>query len=221
MTIRCLFCLFVLSVSLAYGQLDSNTITVTASRNAALQPDQVVFGVNVTSGLDKSLDDIVAALAGIGITSANFSGVSALLPVAFPLPSTGPTVTTVTLPPPTISWNFTLAAPFSKMKDTVTALLALQKSIAKDNSGLTLSFSVQGTQVSPQLQQMQTCSVSDLLSDARAQAQKLASAATLFLGPVLAMSSSTFSNTPLSAYASNVFYSAPNCSLTVQFGVTR
>jgi len=77
----------------------------------------------------------------------------------------------------------------------------------QNNSGLTLSFSIGGTQVSPQLQQMQTCSVADLLSDARTKAQQLANAANLFLGTVLAMSSLT--------------PSAPPCLLTVKFAVTR
>src|ERR1039457_2549508 len=65
----------VMSASLAFGQIDSNAVTVTASRNANLQPDQVLFGVGVTSGLNVSLDDVVAALAGSGITVANFSSV--------------------------------------------------------------------------------------------------------------------------------------------------
>ena len=93
------------------------------------------------------------------------------------------------------------------MKDTVAMLTALEKNITKNNSGLTLGFSVQGAQVSPQLQQMQTCSTSDLLSDARTEAQKLASAANLFVGAVLSMSAATGTPQP--------------CTLTVKFAVTR
>src|ERR1700682_1639233 len=69
MVSRSLFFAFVLSVSLAYGQLDSNSITITASRNTAVEPDQVVFSVGVSAGLNSSLDDVLAALAGSGITS--------------------------------------------------------------------------------------------------------------------------------------------------------
>src|ERR1700730_7421267 len=70
------FFLLILSVSAAFAQLDSNSVTVTATRSMTQQPDQVLFGVTVQSGLNTSLDDVVAALQGSGITSANFSGVS-------------------------------------------------------------------------------------------------------------------------------------------------
>ena len=63
---------------LAFGQLDSNSITVTASRNASLQPDQAVFAVSVQSGISASLDDVLAALQGSGITAANLSSVSSV-----------------------------------------------------------------------------------------------------------------------------------------------
>jgi hypothetical protein len=32
------------STSLAFGQLDSNSVTVTVSRSVSLQPDQALFG---------------------------------------------------------------------------------------------------------------------------------------------------------------------------------
>ena len=66
---------FLLSASLAFGQLDSNSITVTASQSVNLQPDQVLFAVYVSTPLTASLDDVLAAVKGAGITSANFSGV--------------------------------------------------------------------------------------------------------------------------------------------------
>src|SRR5277367_958329 len=62
--------------SLLFGQLDSNSVTVSANQNTNLQPDQVVFGIYVTSGINSSLDDVLAALKTSGITIANFSGVS-------------------------------------------------------------------------------------------------------------------------------------------------
>src|SRR5260370_95859 len=86
--------------------------------------------------------------------------------------------------------------------------------ITQINSGLTLSFSVSGLQVSQDLLHSQTCTVTDLLSDARSQAQKLATAANLYLGTVLAMSGVTSMNAPL-------YGSVSSCSLTVKFGVTR
>jgi hypothetical protein len=125
---------FVMSASLLFGELDSNSVTVTASRSANVQPDQVLLAVYVTSGLNASLDDVLAVLKTSGITIANFSGVST---------STG-FVAVVPLPQPaapTLQWAFGLPVPFSKMKDTLTALASLQQSLIHSNNGFTLSFS--------------------------------------------------------------------------------
>lgn len=198
---------------LAFGQLDSNSITVTAIRGTSLQPDQVVFGVDVTAGLDTSLDDVVAALAGSGITMANFAGTgNGVIQGVF-----GPNPATTVQP--TIDWAFTLAAPLSQMKSTVAMLTKVQQNIGSKNSGLTLSFSVRGTQVSAQLQQSQPCSVPDLVSDARAQALKIATAAGVSMGGIIGMSSVTTSSNASPIVAGNVLPST--CSLTVKFALVR
>jgi uncharacterized protein YggE len=209
--------LLVVSASLAFAQLDSNSITVSASRSANLQPDQALFGVFVQSDLNTSLNDVLAALQGSGITSANFTGVS-----SYSLNWNGATL------PRTIQWAFGFPVPLTKTKDTVAALTALQQNIAQNNKSLALSFSIQGTQVSQQLQQSQTCSIADLLSDARSQAQKLADAGGVTLGTILAMSSPTSSvaTAARQAYPLNTGISsspafAPPCVVTVKFAVMR
>jgi hypothetical protein len=220
---RTLILCFVMSASLLFGQLDSNSVTVTASRGTSVQPDQVLFAVYVTTGLGASLDDVLAALKGSGITSANFSGVSNAAGSALCL------VTGTPAPAPTVQWAFGLPVPFSKMKDTVTTLTSLQQSITQANSGFTLSFVVQGAQVSPALQQSQTCNISDLISDANAQAQKLANATGLTLGAILAMSTVTSSPAVnnfvpvavLGSFASSELTVPQSCALTVKFSLTR
>lgn len=208
------------SASLLFGQLDSNSVTVTAARNVNLQPDLVVFGVVVESGLNTSLDDVLGAMQGSPITMANFTGVSSLSYLLAVLP---PNVQPQ--PVPTLQWTFVLPAPLSKIKDTTAMLLALQQSLAKKNNGLKLSFSTQGTQISSQLQQSQGCSIPDLIADARAQAQKLADAGGLSVGTILAMSSET--STPvgnsipaLLGFASFASF-PPSCSITVKFALGR
>ena len=181
-------------------------MTVTASQSVNLQPDQVLFGVSVTTSINASLDDVLAALKGSGITIANFSVVNNTYTIPIGILPVNPQ------PTPTIQWSFALAVPFAQMKATVTALTSLQQSIMQANSGFTLSFSVQGTQVSTSLQQSQTCSIPGLISDATAQAQKLASAAGLNLGSIVAMSS---------AASSPVYSFTSSCALTVKFAVTR
>jgi spore germination protein YaaH len=162
--------LLLFSAAPLFAQLESHTLAISASRSINLQPDQVVFGLTVSSAATASLDQIVSALAGLGITSASLAGVNNYSA------------------PTTFQWNFTLAAPVASLSATIGALTKLQQTIAQNNSGLTLTFAINGTQVSQQLQESQSCSNSDLIADATAQGQKLAAAAGLTLGPILRVS---------------------------------
>lgn len=202
--------------SLALGQVDFNSVTVTSSQNANLQPDQAVFAVTVTSPLNTALNDVVAALEGSGIALANFSGVTVLQPQSRGTPAE-------------LQWTFGLPVPLENTKAAVAMLVALQQSVAAKNSSLALSFSIQGTQVSEQAQQSQPCVLSSLLSDARSQAQTLAAASGRALGRILAMSSATSNSAASNANGSGSFgYAAflvsqpsipPPCTVTVTFAV--
>jgi len=201
----------ILSSSLSFGQAGSNSITVTASRgNPSGPPDQAVFSVHVDSGLDTSLDDVIAALQGTGITAGNLQNLSTFFNSR--VSESGVTETA------TLDWWFTFTAPLTKNKDTITMLTNLQATIAKKNNGMTMSFSIQGTQPSPQ---PSVCSLPDLLTDARTQAQKLADGAGLGVGNILAMSSST---TLVSAWGyTGVLLGASSlpCTLTVKFALQQ
>ncbi|HEY6390433.1 MAG TPA: hypothetical protein VIX89_04080, partial [Bryobacteraceae bacterium] len=106
--------------------------------------------------------------------------------------------------------------------ETLATLTAVQQSALRKNNGLTVSFNVQGVQVSQQAQQSQACALSDLIADARAQAQKLADAANLGVGVILAMSGTTNGVAPLSNGLSVVALpTIPNCFLTVKFALQR
>jgi spore germination protein YaaH len=194
-----------------FGQLTPHTLTITATRSTYLQPDTVVFGLSVSAGPTTTLDQIVASLSSLGVTSSSLTSVNN------------------TSAPSNLQWSFNLAVPLASMTATIGTLTKLEQTITQNNSGLTLSFSVGGTQVSQQLQQSQTCSNADLVSDATAQAQKLAAAAGLTLGPVLQLSNAGLNQTyAVLEVGSFVGYVAPdfllgypsspvNCSLTVQF----
>lgn len=211
-----------MSASLLFGQLDSNSVTVTASQSMNLQPDQVLFAVYVTTGLTASLDDVLAAVKGVGITSANFSGVNSSAAAQVCL-GTG------SQPTPSEQWAFGFPVPFAQMKATVTSLSSLQQSIAQANSGFTLSFSVQNAQVSTSLLESLSCNIPGLIANATAQAQKLAAAAGLTLGSILAMSSSTSSpvasnSVPVAvvgSFSSSNLTTPQSCALTVKFTLTR
>jgi uncharacterized protein YggE len=171
--------LLVLAGSLAFGQLESDTLTITASRQALVQPDQVAFRISVNSGVSTALDQVVAALQGAGITTATFSSLSSLS-----------SASAHWFNGPVLNWSFTLRVPLARMKATTALLAAAQQRISDQNNGLSISFSLEDAQVSPELESQQ-CSIPDLMSDAQAQAQKLASAAGFGVGPVLALSSGT------------------------------
>src|SRR5580704_10959843 len=153
--------LLLLAAAPVFAQLPSNTLTISATRSPAPQPDEAVFAVTVNSVASATLGQIVAALSNVGITSSNLSGVD------------NSTATT-------LQWNFTFAAPLANLAAAINSFANLQQTIGQNNSGLTLGFNVIGTQVSEQLQQSQqtqVCSNSALISDATAQAQKIAAAA--------------------------------------------
>jgi len=200
---------FLLAAPVLLAQLDSNSVTVTASRSASLQPDQVVFSLQVQSGMSTSLDDVVAALHGLGVTAANFTGINS-----------AQFISGIQQPPPTLLWNFQFSAPLSKMKDTISQLTTLKQTLAQQNNGLLLAFNVAGTQVSQQLAQSQPCVIADLLADARAQAQKLASAAGFTLDVIQALSSvsSIQAAQGLSLLGASV---VPPCTVTVKFAILR
>jgi uncharacterized protein YggE len=202
------------------GQPGPNSITITATRTSTTPLDQALVGINVTSGLTAGLDDITAALTGVGITGAAFTGINTTTIYV--------TNGNQTVPQSALQWSFTLTAPLASLKSVLASLVATQQAIAKQNSGLTLSFGVQGAQLSAQALQAQLCSQSDLVSDARTQAQKVAVAAGVTAGTILSISDSGAQGiapaSRLGFATSAIFYSgvivsmpSATCGLTVQF----
>src|SRR5947207_15929905 len=104
------FTILFLASGLAFAQLETNTLTIAASRNVSAVADQVVYDVSLTTDVSATLDDAIGQLAGTGITAADFSYVL----------SGGD-------PGRSVTWSFELVTPFSKMKATSTALAALKQ----------------------------------------------------------------------------------------------
>ena len=211
---------FLFCSTLLFGQLDSNSITVTASRTAALAPDEAVFRVTADGPASTTLADAVNALQSVGITAANFASVSTGITFGVISPNPPTTLLPGPFPASGIQWSFNLVTPLTQIKDTLAALSALQT--VSQPKPITVSFSLQGTQVSTRSANAQVCSPVDLLADARAKAQKYADAAGLNVGTILAMSSSTLTQTPSNIVLVN-FYNTitPLCSVTVKFALGR
>jgi uncharacterized protein YggE len=153
---------------------EPSSISVLASRSLTVQPDQVLINLNVTSGLNAGLDDITATLQQAGISGATFVGVNT---ISFFTPGAGSQRQ--------LQWTFSLTAPLSNTKETLAAIGAAQQALAKASTGDSLSFFVSGTQVSSQLAAAQTCPQADLVKDAQAQAQTVATAAGVSVGSIM------------------------------------
>jgi hypothetical protein len=200
--------LFFVISSIALGQLDSNSVTVTASRNAPLQPDQAFFIVSINSNLNATLNDVLAAVQPAGLTFTNFSGLGSAVVFTQVGNRSQSQVQSV--------WNFTLLTPLAGIKSTLAVLSALQKSAPMANNVLSVTYSLQGTQVSPQLQQSQVCDVAGLINDARLNAQDLAASGGRVLGGMLALASSS-----VTAVSAPLYATPPSdpCTATVEFAL--
>jgi hypothetical protein len=145
--------------SLAFAQLDSDTLTVSVSQSFSLQADQIRLSANVNTGVNTGLDEVINTLKSAGIKSAIFSDVSS------------------DADPPTLHWLFDISVPISEIKATIAQL-----------TGLKITFYIQGLQISQQLRDAQSCSMSNLMASAQTQAKKMADAAELVVGQVLELS---------------------------------
>ncbi|MBS1856553.1 MAG: SIMPL domain-containing protein [Acidobacteria bacterium] len=183
------------------------TVTVTVSRAVNAAPDQAAFRLSVYSPVKATLDDVLAAVKPAGITAANFTSVS----------SGSAGVLGSVLNADGLQWSFTLVAPLANLKATLDQFAALQSALAKARTGMNIDYSLQGTQVSAQAQAGQGCAAADLISDARAQAQKMAAAAGVSLGAVVGVVGSSMAAPAAAAFTSATYL--PVCSLTVKFAL--
>jgi len=212
--------LFLIPV-LAFAQLDDNTITVSASRPTAVQPDQAVIGITVDTGTDVTLDDVLGTLKDVGVTAANLTYVDQLQGVLSPVGNNP------------LEWQFTLPTPLANLNGTLATLLKIQQNTASGRAPSPVSYSVQGTQVSPAAQAANSCPYPALLSDAQKQAQALAQVAGGTLGAIVAISDQPLGGDTIPAervgdfavlsFSTLAFVApaspspSPTCSLTVQF----
>ena len=197
--------------------MEPGSITVVASRALNVQPDQVSITLNITSGVNTGLDDITAVLQQAGISGATLLGVNTIN--LFTPGGSGSQ--------PRLEWNFQLIAPLSNTKDTLATIAGAQQAFAKTASGVSVSFFVSGTQVSPQLAAAQTCPQADLVKDAQAQAQTVATAAGVSAGTIMDLGTGStgpafiavgsFATLQLGVVSSARLGISSNCSLSVTF----
>jgi hypothetical protein len=167
---RSVFWIALLAAPVAYCQLESDTLLIRASRSVRPPPDLVLFQLQLLSNPNTGFEDVVAALPGLGITPANLIDLQS---------HAGESIA---------SWIMYLAVPFDQLKTTAATIVRLRQTISQNPNGMMLLFTALGSQVSSESKLLQTCSMPDLVADARLQADRVAAAAGLVAGPILAMS---------------------------------
>jgi hypothetical protein len=218
-------CCLLLAAGAAFGQIDAETITVVSrSSTAPAGPDTVTYDLNVTAVVGRGLDEVLKALAGVGVTERDLMGVSSGASRCDPL---------LGRCSPALSWGFRFSSPIAKLPDTLKALAGP----APDGMTVSYSASSGGLAASPE------CAYPTLISQARRHAESLAAAAGVRVGRVTALSDAMDEQTsaafsfvrvgdfsqfiPATGFASFLLGQAPPyipppaCAVAVQFQLLR
>lgn len=188
-----------------FTKTESNTLAITASEQLNPQPDQVLFYIYVDASPSKSLNDILAALQGLGVTAGE-------LFYTYPA-SNG-----------NLQWQFSVPVPLTNLQTTEAALVALS------SSAMPVTFFTVGLQTSPALVASETCPVASLISAAQTQAQAIATAAGISTGPILSLDTSgtnpVASSLVISPIGEEIIpgrpvntIAPPSCSIVVTFQI--
>jgi hypothetical protein len=188
-----------------------------------LQPDQASLIVNVTSSVNTALADVLTALQTTNISTAN-------------LTSIGTTNGSGSASGNNEAWywTFTITVPLSGLKAILASLAMVQQSLPAAQNAMTVDYFLQGASFSPQLLASNPCPYTAVFSDAQTQAQQVATAAGVTLGPVVALSDgSGMATQPAVEYTTGVVGlltsgayfvegqpaapSAPSCTMEVKF----
>lgn len=167
---RCLFASALLC-SAVFAQTDA--ITVTVSRNVDLPPDAVFISMAVATESDVSLDQVLQATQGLGLTAANLSSVN--------LQQYGPSPAQTRL-----AYAFDLSVPFLKLKETNDKLAAARRTMAANTPPMELQvYAMTVTPGEDGREQARQRLLAPLFEDARVRADQLAKAAGVTLGSVV------------------------------------
>lgn len=148
-------------------------IAINASAAAVSQLDQVSIDLSVNSGPSTALSDVTSALQKAGISGANFVAMNTITNYV--------TAGDQTSPQTSLTWVFQEMVPLTSLNSALSQLIAAQMAFQNQNPGLNLSFSAVGISAS----QPATCSETTLLASAKTQAQSVATAAGVKVGPLL------------------------------------
>jgi cytoskeletal protein RodZ len=153
---------------------DSITITATTPPSTSA-PNRLAVTLTVSADAGTSMDAILAAAAGTGVSAGDLLGVNQ--------PFSGRVCVgtgSITTPCNPIEWTFRFSAPLAKWKDTIAALAAARSA---KHPGITVDYGVSADAPAPP-----ECATPTLLSRAQRRAQDLAAAAGVGVGALVAVS---------------------------------
>jgi glycine/D-amino acid oxidase-like deaminating enzyme len=133
-------------------------------------PDQLQYSVTLHTDASIELSEAVARLSGTGITAADLSYVSSA--------------------DTSLNWTFNSVTPFSKMSEMNTTLTQLRTKLGRFQLAPAMDFRVNGMQVSTSATS-QACPLAALVSDARKEAERIATAAAVHVGAIVSLSEGT------------------------------
>jgi hypothetical protein len=164
--------------SWACAQLDDNTITVTASRNVIAAPALMSITTSVGAPFDARLDDVMAIVQPAGITLGDLSSVYAYSP------DRGST------------WTFRRNVADKEQAAALAALEQIRQQLTRNRvQEYWLSYSLDSMPGAAE------CPLPALVSDARAQAKRVADVTGVKVGPVFALThGEVTAGTPTYAY---------------------
>ena len=167
--------------SIAVAQVDG--ITTTTSRTITLNPEEVTFQVAVLTALGTTLEQAVATVREAGITATNLMSISNTQEY-YPEPPDAVQRSSRLL------YLFLVTHPYSKLKEISDKLDAAQRAVVAENGDVQV-----GLMVSPAAKAIDEARrqvVPQLIAEARQQAEFLAGAANMTLGPLLSVSESVY-----------------------------
>jgi hypothetical protein len=171
-------CLLIVTAGLMFAQLDSDTITITATgQTPVLQPAELNVSLGVYAVRELGLEDVLKALAGVAVSERNLIGVSESRFIGVCIPS-GNNCS------PTKSWNFAFTTPLTKLNETMRALASID---AARQPGISIYYSFSSDAAAAATD----CAYPTLISQAQRQAQNIAAAAGVRVGGIVAMSDGT------------------------------
>jgi hypothetical protein len=221
-------CLLFAAAAFAYAQLEPDTITISAIQSGKPeQPDYTTLSVSIQVDSALGLGEVLKPLAVLGISESEL--------VEFDQTGGRPICDEVTYQcgPARQFFRFYFETTLSKLKETL-ASLARAKAAAPPEVDVRYSID---TRMLFHLPSAPECAYPALIAGARRQAEKMAAAAGLVVGGIIAMSDGTssvpdaswvsegyaLSGSPsiLSAVGVEVVFTPPVCAAVVQFKLSR